>query len=130
MVQAVATPRPFQMLVDLGVPRDAAYSLADEYDDERIAQSIRHFQVVAAIRDLDPGWIVHCLRNDWLPHPLFKNDPPPDRDSLNRRSNLLLARSQDYLQAVQSCVTALTRFEWEGLTAVVVRDEDDDWYKR
>jgi hypothetical protein len=120
---------PPELLIDEGIDFTLAHELAERYGAERIEQAIQCYFIASKIHDLRPEWIVNCLHGDWLPHVLFR-DKPPDRDSAERRENLLLCGKSAFVEAVEQVIGRLSRLEWEWLSGKVVMTEEDQWYKR
>jgi hypothetical protein len=119
------------LLLAMGVEGDTAYELSLEYDWERIEQVITHYKKLREMRALGPWWIVSCLRGDWLPHLLYYGVILPcDRYGMNRLENLLLGGSAGFVDNVVHMVGNLTKLEWEGLAAEVVRREESKSFKR
>lgn len=130
LMPQVLTNSPVELLTQRGIARDAAFELSNEFEVERIEQVIAHYDKLNEFRPRNSSWIVSCLRFDWLPFILFQGKTPPDRNSIERKTNLVLGRKLDYVQGVERRVGMLTRFEWEWLAGEVVKKEEDDCYKR
>jgi hypothetical protein len=129
-MSTVLTSNGLDLLLGMGLTTTQARELVRDHDAERIQQVIEHYRKTQEWRSLTPGWIVECLRRDWLPHLLFDSKTPPDRESIDQRANRLLAHQEDFVKSVERCVQGLSRIEWEWLSGEVIKTEEDEWYKK
>lgn len=130
MSSVLTSLSPAESLIDIAVETETVRDLADRYDAQRIEKAIEHFYAVSRKRRIDPNWIVWCLREDWLPHPLFDDSTPSDTASRDRCERLMLGGRRGLVRTVGEAVDRFSPFEWEGPTAKIVREERDKWYKR
>jgi hypothetical protein len=130
MAQAGTLNSPAEMLMKMGLSPEVSRQLAQQYDDERIEQVIEHFNAANKTDSKKPGWIVSCLRGQWLPHILFPKGAPPDWETAGFRENRLLAGQGRFVTEVEQVVSALSRIQWEGFAEKAVRTTEDEWYKK
>jgi hypothetical protein len=130
MAQAGMLNSPAEMLIKLGISPEVSRQLAQQYDAERIDQVIEHFHAASETDSKKPGWIVSCLRGDWLAHILFSKDAPSDWETAGFRENRLLAGQGRFVNEVEQIINGLSRLQWEGFAEKAVRTTVDEWYKK